>query len=146
MSSSLSEIRFKELLQRLRSLHLMRPPSDFELTPSQVGLLVTVAQSPGSGVLELAESLNVKAPTVSVGVRRLVKSGCLQQRRDPEDRRAKPIFLTEKSETLLKQLRRHRTEILKSFLSGLTEDEQEELLLLLDKAISAMENQSQEDA
>ncbi|MBL7164335.1 MAG: winged helix-turn-helix transcriptional regulator [Anaerolineales bacterium] len=138
-SSTTPESQMEALLRRLASLRLMRPPQDCELSPPMVGILFWVLQSPGCGVLDLAEGLKVTPPTVSVGVMRLVKDGWLESRRDPEDRRAKPLYLTEKSETLLEQLRMYQREAFKIFLSGLIPAEQEMFISLFDKALSAIE-------
>ena len=129
------------MLGRLASLRLMRPPQDCELSPPLVGILFWISQSPGCGVLDLAEGLKVTPPTVSVGVRRLVKDGWLESRQDPEDRRAKPLYLTEKSGTLVEQLRMHQRKALKIFLSGLVPAEQEMFIALFDKALSAVESE-----
>jgi len=68
ISSTNAEDKLKVLLKRLRSLHLLHIPSDCELTPSQIGMLVWVARSPGCGVLEMAAALGLTAPTVSAGL------------------------------------------------------------------------------
>lgn len=133
------EDRLRALLHRLRSLHLMRVPPDFALTPSQMGMLAWIARSPGCGVLEIAAALGLTAPTVSVGVQRLTKDGWLECRQDPDDRRAKPIYLTERSATLMKHLHEHQEHSLKLFLSGLTLQEQEQFLKLFERAVSSME-------
>ena len=133
------EARMEALLRRLAALRLMRLPHGSELSPPLVAILHWVSQSPGCGVQELAEGLKVTPPTVSVGVRRLVKGGWLERRHDPDDKRAKPLYLTEKSETLLEQLRMHQRATFKIFLSGLESQEQETFLCLLDKALSAIE-------
>jgi DNA-binding MarR family transcriptional regulator len=139
ISSTTAEDKLKVLLKRLRSLRLLRNPSDCELTPSQIGMLAWIARSPGCGVLEIAAALNLTAPTVSVGIQRLTKDGWLERRQDPDDRRAKPIYLTERSAVLMKSLRAHQERSLKLFLSGLNLGEQEKLLILFEKAVSNME-------
>lgn len=127
------------LIKRLRSLRLMRMPPECELPPGLVAMLDWVANSPGCGVLELADGLGVTPPTVSVGVRRLMHDGWLESRQHPEDRRAKPLYITPKSETLLEQLRRFQSKVMLLFLAQLSEGEQETFLSLFDQAISAME-------
>ena len=139
-SSTTSEDRLRKLLNRLRSLHLLRTPSDCELTPSQIGMLAWIARSPGCGVLEAATALGLTAPTVSVGIQRLTKEGWLERRQDPGDRRSKPIYLTEKSSIFMKNLREHQKRSLKLFLSGLNQNEQKQLLTLFEKAVSNMEH------
>lgn len=137
--SKTAENRLRELLERLRGLQLMRIPPNLVLTPTKIRLLHQVHHSPGLGILELAECLNIKGPSASVSARELVRSGWLQEQPHPDDGRAKCLYLTERSETLLQKIRRKHQEILKSFLSGLDDDEQAAFLDLLEKAVSNME-------
>ena len=67
------------------------------------------------------------APTVSVGVHRLIKEGWLEQKDDPNDRRSRPIFLTEKGQVLWDIIQQHRTQTIELFLSGLSSDEQQKI-------------------
>ena len=141
------ENRMLDLLKRMSRLPVMKPPSEFPLSMPQVAMLNWVARSPGCGVREIAQGLHVTPPTISVGVRKLIKDGWLEQKNDPDDRRARPLFLTEKGDAFVEIIQQHRTQMIKSFLSGLSIDEQEQLISLLDRAISALETaQIQEKA
>jgi DNA-binding MarR family transcriptional regulator len=137
--SKTAENRLRELLERLRGLQLMRIPPNLALTPTKIRVLYQVHHSPGLGILELAECLSIKGPSASVSARELVQSGWLQEQPHPDDGRAKCLYLTERSETLLQEIRSKHREILKSFLSGLDDDEQATFLNLLEKAVSNME-------
>ena len=141
------ENRMLDLLKRMSRLPVMKPPSESPLSMPQVAMLNWVARSPGCGVREIAQGLHVTPPTISVGVRKLIEDGWLEQRNDPGDRRARPLFLTEKGDAFVEIVQQHRTQTIKSFLSGLSIDEQEQLFSLLDRAISALETaQIQEKA
>jgi len=133
------EDRLSNLLQRLSSIPIMMPPKESPLSMPQAMLVNWVARTPGCGVLDIAKGLNLTPPTVSVGIRKLVKSGWLEQREDPNDRRARPIYLTDKGQAFAAGMKAHRTDMLKQFLSGLTNDEQEQLICLLDRAVTALE-------
>jgi len=133
------------LLKRMSDLPMMKPPSESPLSMPQAAMLNWVARSPGCGVRDIAKGLHVTPPTISVGIRRLVQDGWLEQRNDPDDRRARPIFLTEKGVELVTTFKEHRTQMLKLFLSGLARDEQENLICLLDRAISSLETAQQQE-
>ena len=133
------EDRMMAILQRMSSMPMMMPSKEFPLSSPQIALISWVNRSPGCGVLDIAKGLNITPPTVSVGIRRMVKDGWLEQRSDPNDKRARPIFLTEKGVELVKTLKLHRTQMLKLFLSGLEDEEKEQLICLLDRAVSAIE-------
>ncbi|MFN2234677.1 MAG: MarR family winged helix-turn-helix transcriptional regulator [Anaerolineales bacterium] len=133
------ENRMLDLLKRMSSLSVMKPPSESPLSISQVAMLNWVARSPGCGVREIAQGLCVTPPTISVGVRKLIKDGWLEQKEDPQDRRARPLFLTEKGDAFVEFVQQHHIQTIKAFLSGLSNHEQEQLISLLDRAISALE-------
>jgi DNA-binding MarR family transcriptional regulator len=138
MSDSL-ENRLLVLLRHLGTLPLLHIPDDIKLSPPAIAQLAWVSRSPGCGVLDIAKGLNLSPPTVSVGINRLVKDGWLERQNDPKDQRARPIFLTVKGKTMMAHVRQRRSEMLKFFLSGLTADEQEQLLNLLERAVTEME-------
>ncbi len=132
------EQQLLHLLRTMGELPIMRLPEDIQLSPPAVAILSWVSKTPGCGVLDIAKGLNVSAPTVSVGIRRLEKNGWLTRGSDPNDRRARPLFLTDKAKSLMTTIRSHRAEMLHFFLSGLGTQEQEQLLNLLEKAILKM--------
>jgi DNA-binding MarR family transcriptional regulator len=128
------------LLNRLKNLSLRRPHLDnVALSFPQIGLLDWIAQSPGCGVLDIAKGLGLAPPTISVGVRRLEKEGWLARQKHPEDRRVCKLYLTTRGEELIHRVWQHRDYAIQQFLSGLDEQEQEQLLDLLEKAISRAE-------
>ncbi len=133
------EERLLKLLQRMRAIPVLRPPQESPLSMPQVAVLRWVAQFPGCGVRDIARGLHVTPPTISVSVRRLVEDGWLEQRSDPHDRRARPLYPTAQGRQYLEVLRKHHNRMLKIFLSGLTPDEQETLIDLLGRAITALE-------
>jgi len=134
------EESFLNLLGRLRKLGPGCPPfEDVRMTPSQLTLLDWIAGSPGCGVQDIATGLNVTAPTVSVGVRRLEEAGLLERQPDPQDRRAIRLFLTPQGQALHRQAQNFRLQKVRRLLANLTSEEQTTLLALLEKALSAAE-------
>ncbi len=139
------ETRLLELLQAMKSMPFLHLPEGIHLSPPAITLLGWVARSPGKGVLDIAKDLSLSPPTVSVGIRRLARGGWLERRSDPQDRRARPIYLTPKGEEVMKQVHQHRTQMLRFFLSGLSTSEQEQLVHLLERAVSSMEEALKKD-
>ena len=133
------EERMMTIFQRMSAMPMLKPAKEFPLSTPQIAFVTWVNRSPGCGVLDIAKGLNVTPPTVSVGVRRLVKDGWLEQHVNPDDKRARPIYLTEKGNELVEALKEHRTQMVKVFLSGLEDEEKEQLICLLDRAVSAIE-------
>ncbi len=138
--SALAEDRFLDLLNRLRRLGPGQPPlEDVRVTPAQLILLDWIATSPGCSVREIAAGLGLTPPTVSVGVRRLEEAGLLERQPDPQDRRAVRLSVTARGEALHRRAQDFRRRKVRRLLAGLTAEERETLLDLLERAISTAE-------
>ena len=132
--------RFLDLLNRLRRLGPGQPPfEEVQVTPSQLLLLDWIAVYPGCSIREIAVGLGLTSPTVSVGVRRLEEARLVERQPDPKDRRAVRLFPTVKGEALHKRVQEFRRRKARNLLAGLSPQEQETLLNLLEKAISTAE-------
>jgi len=138
-----AEDRLLGLFERLRKLALgQHPLEDSGVTMPQLTLLDWIAATPGCGIQEIATGLGLTAPTVSVGVRRLEMAGLLERRPDPQDGRAIQLFLTAQGQALHQRARAFRREKMRRLLAGLTAEERATLLALLERAISAAEQES----
>ena len=132
--------RLPSLFDRLRKLAFgQHPLQDSGVTMPQLTLLDWVAESPGSGIQDIADGLGLTAPTVSVGVRRLEAAGLLERRPNPKDGRAIQTFLTPLGQTLHERARAFRREKAQLLLTGLTAEEGAMLLALLEKALNSAE-------
>jgi DNA-binding MarR family transcriptional regulator len=132
------------MFNRLEALGLGRPRLKHSpLSLPQFGLLATIWRKPGSRVIDVAETLGVSKPTVSVALNKLEKAGWLRRKVDPADRRSVRLYLSTKANLLASQVLRHRRKRINEFMSGLTEGEQTQLLNLLDKAITHLEDKHQ---
>jgi DNA-binding MarR family transcriptional regulator len=144
-STSRYELQLIELMHRMQHLRLGEfPKSRFELSYPQMQLLWFVNKNPGKHLQEVADGLEVTAPTASVSIRRMEEDGWLERRPDPLDGRATCVFLTDKSEKVMDKLSAGRLKGMRMFLSQLSVDEQEQLLALMEKAISGMEKKNNE--
>ncbi|MCW5888577.1 MAG: MarR family transcriptional regulator [Anaerolineales bacterium] len=131
------------VLQRLEGLGLGRMAAkDLELSLSQLGLLFAVQRHPGIRVNELAQLLHLSAPTVSVGLRKLEGEGWLLRQADPQDRRSLRLHLTEKARAFAKRAQQFQRKQIGVLLSGLEAEEQAQLVHLLNKAITSLENRA----
>jgi len=133
-----AEERLLGLFDRLRRAALGQHPHEQSgVTGPQLALLEWAATWPGRGIQEMADGLRLTAPTVSVGVRRLEEAGLLERQPDPADGRAVHLFLTSQGQALQQQARAFRLSKMRQLLAALTPDEQETLLALLERAITA---------
>jgi len=136
------EAKMLHLWNRVRELRLGEFPHDkFDLTLSQMELIMYVGRFPGAHLQDVAEGLNLTAPTVSVGIRKLEEEGLIERKSDPNDGRAACFYLTDVSMDALIQLTQASLNGMRRFLSPLDPAEQDQLHRLLDKAISGVENE-----
>ena len=139
MDASLQQTadRLLALMTRLRQFASgASPPQNAQLSPSLMAILDFVAASPHCGVKEIARGLKLSTPTVSVSVRQLEEAGFLERQPHPRDKRAVQIFLTPKGQELYEQTYAFRRQTFERLLSGLTSQERETLLSLLEKALN----------
>lgn len=139
-SEAAPEVRLFKLMRRVRRLGLNHHHSGEEtVSPAQMALLEAIASHPGSGVIEIAEELDLTAPTVSVGVRRLEKSSLVERKPDPVDSRSIRFFLTQRGQAIQRQIRSNHLRKFRRLLDGLQPEDQETLLDLLQSALDAAE-------
>lgn len=134
--------RLLALFDRVRGIALGENPlGESGVTSPQLALLEWVAGTPGCRIQDLADGLGLTAPTVSVTVRRLEEAGLLHRQPDPADGRAVRLFLTDEGQAVQQQARGFRLGKMRRLLAGLTPEEQEMLLALLERAVGATENE-----
>ena len=82
---------------------------------------------------DIAKFLDCTHATVSGLVSRLEKKGYLRIETDPNDHRAKNLFLTEKEMTKFRAMQEHRKQMEETLLQGFDEKERNELLSYLQR-------------
>jgi DNA-binding MarR family transcriptional regulator len=135
-----TEVRLMRLMRRIRRM----PAGDFQrgeidVTLPQLRLIRFVSQNSGCHLQEIAEGLTLTPPTVSVAIRKLEEGGWLERRPDPEDGRATCVYLTKKSERVVREVVVQQRKFTEIFFSGLSSAEQEQMLILLEKGVLSVE-------
>ena len=139
--------RFLQLMNRLRKLGLGNSASgNAQISPAQMSLLDWVTASNGCGVQNIADGLNLTPPTVSVGVRRLEEAGFIKRESNPQDKRSVQFFPTRRGQALQRQFQNAHRNKFRLLLAGLTPQEQETFLGLLEKALNAAEAENSNSA
>ena len=109
-----------------------------ELTSRQIFCIEQIKSMQNPNLSELAEIMNIAKPSMTVMINRLEKNQLVNKVQSDSDRRTAHIHLTEKGEKaagLHEQLHARISEIL---VSDLTESEQENLIVLLNKAVRTL--------
>lgn len=133
--------KFLHLMNRLRHLGPgTAPPKEAKISPSLLTVLTYTADNPGCGIQAMAVGLKLATPTISVSVRQLEKAGFLTRQPDPDDGRAVQLFLTPAGEELHQRTLEFRCQKFERLLTHLTAAERTTLLGLLERAVSAVEN------
>jgi len=146
MDNNLQETagRFIKLASRLRRLGPGTSlPEDAATSPSHLAMVEYAATNPGCGIQEMAAALKLSTPTVSISVRQLEKKDLFTRQPHPEDGRAVQLFLTQKGKETYQQAHTFHHQKFEKLLSGLTPEERETLVSLLEQAINAAENETQ---
>ena len=105
---------------------------DLGVTNSQWRVLVNVFRQPGINQGTLAELMEVEPITTCRMVDRLEMAGRVERRRDPNDRRAWQIHLTDAAMPLIDKLKERAAGLNAVALAGLGERDQAELVRMLD--------------
>lgn len=92
-------------------------------TRAQWRTLTILSRNEGLNQGALADLLEVEPITLCRMIDRLEESGLVERRRDPADRRAWQLFLTDKSKPILADLRRMADDLFVQVLSGMGESE-----------------------
>jgi len=144
MDNNLQETakRFIKLASRLRRLGPGTSlPEDAVTSPSHLAMIEYTASNPDCGIQEMAEALKLSTPTVSISVRQMEKSGLIARKPHPRDGRAVQLFLTLKGKEIHQQADTFHRQKFEKLLSGLTPEERETLVSLLEQAINAAEKE-----
>jgi len=101
-------------------------------TRAQWRTLTTLSRNEGLNQGALADLLEVEPITLCRMIDRLEESGLVERRRDPADRRAWQLFLTDKAKPMLADLKTTGDELIEQVLSGMTEPDRRALRGSLD--------------
>jgi MarR family transcriptional regulator, temperature-dependent positive regulator of motility len=111
--------------------------SGYDLTPVQYAALTAVSSNPGIDQVTLAGLIAYDRTTITGVVDRLVQKGLLARRENSRDRRARELKVTEAGLRTLRGMTPAVEAAQRLMLRGLTENEADELIRLLQKAITA---------
>ena len=115
------------------------------VTRTQWRALTAISRREGLTQGRLAEVLEVEPITLCRMVDRLEEAGHVERRRDPRDRRAWNLYLTEKSRPLIDQLRTIGDQAIDEALDGITASERAALVDMLARIRSNLTDQDDKD-
>lgn len=124
MAESLKEVAW-ELAETSRMLRRQfnRRAATVGATSAQWRAMFRLAREPGMKQVELAERLDVEPITAGRTIDRLEEAGLVERRRDPVDRRVWRLYLTDKADPLIEQLKSVAEDVLVRTMAGIDADE-----------------------
>jgi DNA-binding MarR family transcriptional regulator len=108
-----------------------------DLTPMLYGVMAAILEEPGSGQRPLASRLGVDAVTLGQMIEFLERKGLVKRQVDPDDRRARQLYLTRRGTDLRHRLRPSLLAAQERILAPLAKAERTALLDMLARVIEA---------
>jgi MarR family transcriptional regulator, temperature-dependent positive regulator of motility len=108
-----------------------------DLTPMLYGVMAAIQEEPGSGQRRLASRLGVDAVTLGQMIEFLERKGLVKREVDPNDRRARQLYLTRRGTDLRHRLRPSLLAAQGRILEPLAKAERTALLDMLARVIEA---------
>jgi MarR family transcriptional regulator for hemolysin len=106
----------------------------FGMTRAQWAVLLRLERREGLKQSDLAEDLDIQPITLTRLVDRLCDNGLIERRADPNDRRAKRLYLTPAARPLLDRIAVHVEELGEIVLGGIAPEHTEQMLANLGQA------------
>ena len=122
LTSDLSRLMRRRFDERARMIGVTR---------TQWRVLKFLQRGEGINQGGLADLLEVEPISLCRMIDRLEESGLVERRRDPKDRRAWQIFLTDRARPLLNDLAKISEELLGTALAGISQDDHDAAVAVL---------------
>lgn len=126
MSSQMVRLHKAILAEKLKAVGI---------TYGQIGFIMQAMRYPGRSQDELSTVLSVDKAATARAVAKLVKQGLLYREENPENKRQKLVFPTEKAKEIREDLHRELMAANQLMLDGLSKEEAEKFIELMSKVI-----------
>lgn len=117
----------------------MEETAGFDVTPVQFAILNALIDDPGEDQVTLAAKVAFDAATFGSVIGRLEAKGWVRREPDTADRRRKLLWITPEGEAAARQMKRAVSKVQSRIVGPLEAAEREQLLVLLDKLVTALE-------
>ncbi|RZA04355.1 MAG: MarR family transcriptional regulator [Moraxellaceae bacterium] len=117
------------LMRRVSAIYL----EEHQITVAQMRALIYVGRREGIRQVELADLLEIQPITLARLIDQLSKSGLVERRSDPKDRRAFQLYLTDAAAPLIAFIGERSERFQQQAFEGLTADQIETFFISLNK-------------
>ncbi len=125
-----------ELIKAIGDLYVLKIKKDTEalgVKNAYRPLLAALKEQDGGDQLSLAGRTNIKAPTVSITLRKMEKDGIVDRAVDESDLRRTHVFLTEKGRKLALDTEKCIADVNASFTAGMNKEQKAFFISSLEK-------------
>jgi DNA-binding MarR family transcriptional regulator len=133
MSEKISFGRLISIIYHQISIYIEIEFKDYGIGAGQIPVLASLQHKDGINQETLTAEFRFNKATTARVIAKLVKEGYVIRKRDEVDKRAYKIFLTKKGQEIGPKLKAVLQRLIETLSVGLTEDEKESVLLLLEK-------------
>ncbi len=134
------------LLRRVQSIHMATSSGDVNLERSSYGIMCKLADEGPQRLGALAHAFGLDPSTITRQVQALEEAELAVREKDPTDRRASILDLTETGREVLDRTRNHRRERLFAAMDDWQDSERAEFGKLLEKFNVALDRLSEEQS
>lgn len=128
-------------LERLYSKRFEALAQELSLTLGQCKALFLLARNEGASQKRLSELAEIEPMTLVRILDRMEADGWIERRPDPQDRRARCLYLTAGATPVLQQIDRLSAQMRSEALQGLSAEERNVLMALLERVHGNMTSQ-----
>ena len=121
-------------LERLYSKRFEALAQELSLTLPQCKALVNLARNEGISQKRLAELAEIEPMTLVRILDRMEADGWVERRPDPNDRRARTLYVTAGAKPILEQIDKVSAQMRAEALAGLSAEQRNQLMSLLEHA------------
>ena len=123
------------MLHRLSQAYMAGPLGGMGITRGKIGFLLAVLKSEGIVQEELTHELFIDRAATARAMQAMEGAGLVRREEDPEDRRRKRVYPTDKARALQPQFLEALNKHNEALFTGLTPEEQDQFLCMLDRLV-----------
>ncbi|MDL2236009.1 MarR family winged helix-turn-helix transcriptional regulator [Christensenellaceae bacterium OttesenSCG-928-L17] len=118
-------------------LHLLRRRAmeGLEMHRGQLPVLEYIQRNPGCTQVEISQALLITPSSIAQSTKRMQRDDILEKHIDEENQRCKRLYVTKKGEALAAECRRRMDEVDENMFAVLSEEEVEQLIIMLEKLL-----------
>lgn len=131
-------LRLFEQMREAKPSSALKRMQELGLSFSHIRAMHVLIPDRTLAMKELADALDLTPPSVTALTRRLVQTGLVRREADTSDSRVSLLSLTEDGRALMHDMYQHQVWSMERLLAGLSDDEQEQFLGLMERAVRAL--------